>query len=62
MAYIIRRLNLVLSYKGNRYRRYKWVLALLKLKGLIKIIKIKGQKDKGGRYKVRLFVKRGQLG
>jgi len=36
MAYIIRCLNLVLGYKGNKYKEYKWILALLKLKKLIK--------------------------
>ena len=42
MAYIIRCLSLVLSYKGNKYRRYKRVLVFLKFKGLIK--KNKGKK------------------
>ena len=36
MAYIIRCLSLVLGYKGNKYREYKWVLAFLKYRGLIK--------------------------
>jgi len=36
MVGIIKGLNLVLSYKGNKYRGYKWIPALLKLKGLIK--------------------------
>jgi len=34
----VRYFNLVLNYKGNKYKRYKWILALLKLKGLIKKI------------------------
>jgi len=41
MAYIIRCFNLVLGYKSNRYRGYKWILGFLKLKGLIKKIKEK---------------------
>jgi len=36
MASIIKCLNLVLNYKGNKRRGYKWILALLKPKGLIK--------------------------
>jgi len=36
MAYIIRCFNLILNYKGNRYKGHKRVLALLKYKGLIK--------------------------
>ena len=36
MASAVRRFNLVLGYKGNKCRGYKWVLVLLKLKGLIK--------------------------
>jgi len=36
MANTVRYSNLVLSYKGNRYKRYKWILAFLKPKGLIK--------------------------
>jgi len=36
MANIIRCPNLVLSYKDNRYKGYKWILAFLKPKGLIK--------------------------
>ena len=36
MAGTVRCLNLVLGYKGNRYKKYKWILALLKLKGLVK--------------------------
>jgi len=41
MANIIRCFNLVLGYKGNKCRGYKRILALFKLKGLIKKIKIK---------------------
>jgi len=36
MASIVRCPNLVLGYKGNRYRGYKWILALLKPRELIK--------------------------
>jgi len=36
MASIIKCFSLVLGYKGNKYRGYKWILALLKLRGLIK--------------------------
>jgi len=36
MAYIIKCLNLVLNYKGNKCKEYKWILAFLKLKRLIK--------------------------
>jgi len=36
MANIIKYLNLVPGYKGNRCRGYKWILALLKLKELVK--------------------------
>jgi len=42
MAYTIKRFSLVLGYKGNGYKRHMWVLALLKFRGLIKKIKIKG--------------------
>jgi len=35
MAGIIRCLNLVLGYKSNKYKGYKWILALLKPRGLI---------------------------
>ena len=35
---IVKCFNLVLGYKGNRYKRYKWILVLLKFKGLIKKI------------------------
>ena len=37
MADTIKCLNLVLGYKGNKYKGYKWILAILKLKGLVKI-------------------------
>ena len=36
MAYTIKCFNLILNYKNNKYRGYKWVLAFLKSKGLIK--------------------------
>jgi len=47
MASAVRCPNLVLGYKGNRYRGYKWILAFLKprelVKGLIKkLVKGKG--------------------
>jgi len=35
MAGIIKCPNLVLGYKGNKYRGHKWILVLLKLRGLI---------------------------
>jgi len=41
MVNTVRYSNLVLSYKGNRYRGYKWILAFLKLRGIIKKL-IKG--------------------
>ena len=37
MVNIIKGLILVLGYKGNEYKGYKWILAILKLKGLVKI-------------------------
>jgi len=36
MASTVRCLNLVLGCKGNGCKGYKWILAFLKLKGLIK--------------------------
>jgi len=36
MAYTIRCFNLILGYKGNKYRGYKRVLAFLESRGLIK--------------------------
>jgi len=36
MASIIRYFNLILGNKGNKYKEYKWILALLKPKKLIK--------------------------
>jgi len=36
MANTVRCPNLVLSYKSNRCRGYKWILALLKPRGLVK--------------------------
>jgi len=38
MASTVRYFNLVLGYKGNRYKGYKRILAFLKFKGLIKKI------------------------
>ena len=46
MASIVRCPNLVLGYIGNRYRRYKQILAVLKLRGLVKI-RGKRQRKKG---------------
>jgi len=40
MANIIRCLNLVLSYKSNRYKGHKWILALLKPKKIIKKLRL----------------------
>ena len=57
MAGIIRCPNSVLGYKGNGYRGYKWILALPKLKGLIKKIRVKGER----RSSIRLSIKRSQL-
>jgi len=36
MASAIRYSNLVLGYKGNKCRGYKWILAFLKPRGLVK--------------------------
>jgi len=36
MAYTTRCFSLVLGYKGNKHKGYKWVLAFLEFKGLIK--------------------------
>jgi len=36
MASIVKCFNLVLGYKGNECRRYKWILAFLKPRGLVK--------------------------
>ena len=51
MAYIIRCFSPVLGYKSNKYRGYKWVLAFLECRELIK-----NQENNKGR-KIR---KRGQ--
>ena len=37
MASTIKCFKSVLGYKGNKYRKYKWILAILKLKGLVKV-------------------------
>jgi len=36
MAGTVRYITLVLGSKGNRYRGHKWILALLKPRGLVK--------------------------
>jgi len=36
MASAVRCLNLVLSYKSNKYRGYKWILVFFKPRELIK--------------------------
>jgi len=36
MASVVKYLNLILGYKGNRYRGYKWILVFLKSRELIK--------------------------
>jgi len=36
MASAVRCLNLILGYKSNKYKGYKWILALLKPRRLIK--------------------------
>jgi len=36
MANAVRCFNLVLSYKGNKYRGHKWILVFLKYRGLVK--------------------------
>ena len=47
------------GYKGNKCKKYKWILAIPKLKGLVKVkIKTQGKRGKGG--SVKLFTKRGQ--
>ena len=46
MVNTIKYLNLVLGYKGNKYKGYKWILAILKLKGLVKI-RVKRYRKKG---------------
>ena len=47
MANIIKCLNPILSYKGNGCKEYKWILAILKLRGLIKKNKGKKTKEEG---------------
>jgi hypothetical protein len=46
MANIIKHLNLVPGYKSNECRGYKWIPAVSKLKGLVKI-RGKRQRKKG---------------
>jgi len=48
VANIVRCFSLVPGYKGNRYRGYKGILALLKLRGLVKEYR---QKDIGKRIR-----------
>ena len=62
MANIVRYFKSVLGYKGNKYKGHKWILAILKLRGLVKIkVKIQGKKEKRGKGgSVRLSAKRGQ--
>jgi len=36
MASAVKYFNLVLGYKGNKYKEHKWILVFLKFKGLIK--------------------------
>jgi len=36
MASIVKCFNSVLGYRGNKYKGYKWILAFLKLRKLIK--------------------------
>jgi len=36
MASAVRYPNLILGYKGNKYRGHKWILAFFKPKGLVK--------------------------
>jgi len=36
MAYLTKHFNLILGYKNNKYKGYKWTLAHLKSKGLVK--------------------------
>jgi len=48
MASIVRCLKLVPSYKGNGCRGHKWILAILKLRGLVKVrVKTQGKRGKG---------------
>ena len=59
MVNTIRCFKSVLGYKGNEYRGHKWILAILKLRGLVKVrVKTQGKRGKGG--SVRLSAKRGQ--
>jgi len=46
MADTIRCLNPVPGYKGNGCRGYKWIPAISKLRGLVKI-RVKRQRKKG---------------
>jgi len=47
MASIIRCPNLVLGYKGNKYKRYKRILVFLKLRELVKGLIKELVKEKG---------------
>jgi len=46
MVNTIRCFNSVPGYKGNGCRGYKWILAISKLRGLVKI-RVKGYRKKG---------------
>ena len=46
MVNIIKYLNSIPGYKSNKYKGYKWILAILKLRGLVKI-RVKGYRKKG---------------
>ena len=62
MASTIKCFKLVLGHKGNKCKGHKWILAILKLRGLVKVrVKTygkKGERRKGG--SVKLSAKRGQ--
>ena len=59
MASTVKCFKSVLGYKGNKRKGHKWILAILKLRGLVKIrVKNIAEKGKGG--SVKLSVKRGQ--
>ena len=49
MASAVRCFKSVLGYKGNKCKGHKWILAILKLRGLVKIkVKTQGKKGKKG--------------
>jgi len=48
MASTVRYLKSVPSYKGNRCRGHKWISAIPKLRGLVKVrVKTQGKRGKG---------------